>query len=219
MNKKVLGMILALLTVAMLTAPMLGTVEACGWGRRRRPVIASVEYSMEMWPNATQPDNFEKLTGDDIVAGYKNLGTFGNPPFVETYPPTIADYGKGGFRFTITKGNKDFELIAEAQNTIFLFVVYTDGRARGIEKWSFKIVSNDDATALGAVGDTLEGWVLIRNDKSLVTSVKGTGIFKGAHLRGDITITPYPLTTPAGNTIIFTVGVGSGLIVLPKGFP
>jgi hypothetical protein len=52
MNKKVLGIALILLTVAMLAAPMLGTVEACGCGRRRKPVIASVEYTMEMWPNA-----------------------------------------------------------------------------------------------------------------------------------------------------------------------
>lgn len=219
MDKKIFGIVLILLTVVILAAPMLGTAEACGWGRRRNPVIATVEYSMELWPSGTQPDNFEVLTGDDIVMGYRNLATYGNPPFLDTYPPSLLDFGKGGFRLTITKGGEDFELIAEVQNLILYFVQYTDGSTREIAKWSFEIVSNDDAIALDAVGDTLEGWLLMRNGKGLVTSIRGTGIFKGACLRCDLTITPYYISTPGGNFVIFTVGVGSGLIVLPRGLP
>ena len=215
MNKKVLGTTLVLLTVAMLAAPLLGTAEACCYGRRwRKPAIATVEYNIQVWPSPSQPD-FEPITGDNIVMGSKNLATFGTPPLVETYPPTIADYGKGGFRLDIQVGGEDFELVATVQKKILLFVVYTDGDTIEISKWSLEIVESTDAIALGAVGDTLEGCLMWRNDKSLVTSTAGTGIFKGARLIGDLTTTAYPITS----NVIFTVAVGSGHIIFPRGFP
>ena len=215
MNKKVLGTTLVLLTVAMLAAPLLGTAEACCYGRRwRKPAIATVEYSIQVWPSPSQPD-FEPITGDNIVTGSKNLATFGTPPLVETYPPPIAYYGRGGFRLAIQVGDEDFELIATVQKKILLFVVYTNGDIIEISKWSLEIVESTDAIALDAVGDTLEGWLMWRNDKSLVTSTAGTGIFKGARLIGDLTTTAYPITS----TVIFTVAVGSGHIIFPRGFP
>jgi len=216
-NKKSLGMILVLLTVVMLAATLVGNAEACCYGGKwRKPVIATVEYSIQVWPVLPQPADYEKITGDNIVMGYKNLATFGTPPLVETYPPTMADFGKGsgGFRLVITRGGEDLELFAAVQKKILLFVIYTDGRAVEISKWSFTIVPSEDATTLGAVGDALEGWLLMRNGKTLITSTTGTGVFEGARLIGDLTTTAY-----SGGPVIFTVSVGSGLIVFPRGLP
>ncbi len=215
MNKKGLGTILVLLTVVMLAATLVGNAEACCYGGRwRKPVIATVEYSIQVWPVLPLPADYEKITGDNIVMGYKNLATFGTPPLVETYPPTMADFGKGGFRLAITKGNEDFELFAAVHKKMLLFVIYTDDRSVEISKWSFTIVPSEDATTLGAVGDALEGWLIMRNYKTLITSTTGTGIFEGARLIGDLTTTAY-----SAGPVIFTVAVGSGLIVFPRGLP
>jgi hypothetical protein len=223
MNKKVLGTTLVLLTVAILAAPLLGTAEACCCrGRWRKPTIATVEYSIEVWPVLPLPANYEQLTGDNIQTGYRNLPTFGIPPFIDSLPtpPLPWDlYGSGGFKLAITVGGEDFELFAAVQKKILLFAVYTDGGSVEISKWSFTIVDEGDAIALGAVGDTLEGWLIMRNYKTVVTSTAGTGIFNGARLIGDLTTTAYPAVTPAGNLVFFTVAVGSGHIVFPRGFP
>ena len=220
MNKKVLGITLVLLTVAMLAAPLLGTAEACCYGRRwRKPAIATVEYSIQVWPALPLPADYEPITGDNIAMGYKNLATVGTPPLVETYPPTIASYGKGGFKLAITIDGQDYELFAAVQKKILWFVQYTDGRNIEISKWSFTIVESADAITLDAVGDTLEGWLMMRNNKIVVMSTAGTGIFNGAHLIGDLTYTVYPVVTPNGNMVFFTVGIGSGHIVFPRGLP
>jgi hypothetical protein len=214
MNKKVLGATLTLLTAVLLAAPLLVTAEACCCrGRWRKPTIATVEYSIQVWPAPSQPADYERITGDNIVMGYRNLATFGTPPLVAN-PPVGATYGSGGFGLKIAVCGEDFELVGEVQKKILLFVIYTDGRGMEISKWSFTIVPSEDATALGAVGDTLEGWLMMRNGKTIVTSTTGTGIFEGARLIGDLTTTPYLV-----GQVIFTVGVGSGCIVFPRGFP
>jgi hypothetical protein len=109
--------------------------------------------------------------------------------------------------------------MAEVEKKIHLFIKYTDGGNIEISKWSFTVVSSEDATDLGAVGNTMEGWLFSKNGKTTVTSAKGTGIFRHALLIGDLTYTPYFVPTPSGRALIFTVGVGSGKIVFPRGFP
>jgi hypothetical protein len=116
-------------------------------------------------------------------------------------------------------GGNDYELFAAVQKKILYFVQYTDGRNIEISKWSFTTVESADAIALDAVGDTLEGWLIMRNNKIVVTSTAGTGIFNGARLIGDLTYTVYPVVTPSGGMVFFTDGVGSGHIVFPRGFP
>ena len=68
MNKKVLGMTLVLLTAVMLAAPLLGTAEACCYGRRwRKPAIATVEYSIQVWPALPLPADYEPITGETMM--------------------------------------------------------------------------------------------------------------------------------------------------------
>ena len=59
MNKKILA--LTLLTLVMLTTPLIGSAQACGWGRWRKPAVASVEYSIEVWPALSQSEDFETI--------------------------------------------------------------------------------------------------------------------------------------------------------------
>jgi hypothetical protein len=107
MNKKFLVIAVALMAVAMLAAPLIGNAEACCYGRRwRRPAVATVEYSIQVWPALPLPADYEPITGDNIAMGFRNLATFGNPPLVEIYPPDIASYGKGGIQANHNSGRQ-----------------------------------------------------------------------------------------------------------------
>jgi len=203
-------MAVTLLTLVMLTASLIGTAQACGHrGRCRKPTIATFEYIFDVWPVFPLPTDYEKIEGDNIIMGYKNLPLFGNYPLIDTYPPTVADYGKGGIKLTLSIGEEDFVLFGDVQKKIFLFILYANGRSIEIAEWSFTILDEGDAADLDAVGSSMEGWLMGRNGNFVVKSTGGTGVFEGAKLNGKQIITAYV----AGQALM-THAVGWGQIKL-----
>ena len=224
------------MAVAMLATQMLVAVQA-GYGGKNR---AAFEWYVEQWPllrNDPPPEDMisqviEKKSGTMYI--YKNIHTYGHPPLVDdvnlpppqkppdTWNPKWDDYPNGGIRLTVTPAGEDpYTLVGSFEKTMLWIVYRPKGDSQENSKWSFTIsaVEAGDAPE-GAVGSTMYGTLKKspNSDGCVIKSTKGTGIFKGAFLRGTHTTSvgvvqeSFP---PSGTFALFSWAEGSGEIIFP----
>ena len=238
MKKKILGVFISLLVVAMLAIPFIGTVQA-GYGGKNK---ATFEWYVEQWPlrsengpEDTKSHIIEKEDGTMVV--WKNLHTYGHPPLVNADPddplddvhlfpltppwnPTWNDYPNGGIRLTVTpEGEDPYTLIGSFEKTMLWIQYNPKSGMLENSKWSFTITAVEDGDAPdGAVGSTMYGTIKSWQGGSpmVIKSTKGTGIFEGAFLRGTHTTSVGPVfeIIPI-SYVLFTWSTGSGEIVFP----
>jgi len=236
MNRKVLGILVVLMAVAMLATLLIGAVLA-GYGGKN---VATFEWEVQQWPllrNDPPPEDMmvheiEKESGTMFV--YKNIHTYGEPPLVDdinlpppqkppaTWNPKWDDYPNGGIRLTVTPAGEDpYTLIGSFEKTMLWIVYRPKGATQENAKWSFTITAVEDGVApADAVGSTMYGTLLKspNSDVCVIKSTKGTGVFEGAFLRGTHTTSvgvvqeSFP---PTGIFALFTWAEGSGEIVVP----
>jgi len=234
MKKKILGVFITLLVVAMLAIPLIGAVQA-GYGGKNK---ATFEWYVEQWgvtptPPDTRMHTIEKEDGTMTII--QNVHTYGEPPLVDNpylYPnmppmlwePDWEDYPNGGIRLTVTpEGEDPYTLIGTFEKTM-LYIAYNP-KASILEnsKWSFTITAVEDGDAPdGAVGSTMYGTIKSWQGGSPmeIKSTKGTGIFEGAFLRGTHTTSAGPVfeSFPPPDPpvyVLFTWSTGSGEILFP----
>jgi len=231
MNKKILGVFVSLLAVAMLAIPIIGAVQA-GYGGKN---VATFEWEVQLWAlrpphEDTRGKLIEKEEGNMVVS--KNIHTVGEPPLVDdinlpplgTTPPwnpTWDDYPDGGIRLTVTpEGEASYTLVGSFEKVMLWIVMVPRGAMLENSRWSFEITAVEDGVApAGAVGSTMYGTLInVQGGSEMVLkSTKGTGIFEGAFLRGTYLTIPglvFHPTIPGAYTV-FSYSTGSGEIVFP----
>ena len=244
MNKKVLGIAVVVMAVAMLATPLFGAVLA-GYGGKN---VATYEWEVQQWglnrgnpPHEdTMVHEIEKKSGTMLV--YKNIHTYGHPPLVNadpadpaddvnlpppqkppaTWNPKWDDYPNGGIRLTVTPAGEDPYTLIGSFEKVFLWIVYQPkGASQENAKWSFTITAVEDGDAPeGAEGSTMYGTLKKspNSDVCVIKSTKGTGIFEGAFLRGTHSTSAGVVQEsfpPSGTFALFTWAEGSGEIVFP----
>ena len=222
MNKKILGIIVVLMAIAMLATPMVGI----SWAAKKFPTIVDFDLTIQVWPdfdhNLNPPARmYFNDEGDYIM---RNLRLYGEPPLVDVLPPAIEDLPDGGIRLTMDDGVNEYTLIGTFVKYTKINIFY-DGPppattdVYGLSKWSFTI-TEVESVASGtapdnAEGSTMKGWVstdTANNVPMTYVSTKGTGMFHGASVSFVTIAVPY-LVGP--NNVVFTSETATGQMQFP----
>jgi hypothetical protein len=193
LNRKVLGIAVFLMAVAMLATPLLGSAK-------KTPTVAPFEVTFQTWPDLVymaNPPYKEYFTDEGRVV--KNLRCIGEPPLIEDLGAmTLDDWPHGGIRLTFYVGTvKEYTLIGTVdrmvKNSIFYgFPATTNVVAVG--KWTFEITDVESGVGNApenAVGSTMSGWYTLdlAGAGEIYESTMGTGMFHRASMVVSLSIT------------------------------
>jgi hypothetical protein len=218
MNKKILGIFVSLLVVAMLATPLVVCVNA-------KPTTATVVFRSETWGDLFNENEKEKVctVGNSSNAVMKKINIIGNPPLTNMTPPlekpSAADalVARGGFCINITQGSNTYTLLG----TVEQFLI--TGHARpglGLvdnEKATVTITDNPVGTApSGWDGSTLELSIIWIKGEGKILGNRGTGIFKNVQFRGTYAMYSAGVLVPSLMTVaVYKVQTGTGEMMFP----
>jgi hypothetical protein len=202
LNRKVLGIAVVLLAVAMLATPLVSA----------KPTIESVEFRIESWPYLS--GDFSK--SKSVTAGESGnkkvirIPTYGEPLLVDDVPSTnpldptywflLFMAQREGVRLTI---NGDDPMEGTVEQMALQTITFADGSWTASEKWTFTFAEG-----------TLEvSAISHKNGMGKCVGTHGTGIFEGAEFTGTFDANRYWYEWTGVANVGFKIQEGTGEIM------
>lgn len=211
MKRKILGLAVVLMAIAMMATPLLASVNA-------KPTVATVEIYSESWPRVN--DLGDKLRMGS--AGKSNntiihaLNIFGNGDLIDPEEPPAGInlpvdlvMGNGGVRLTINDGAKEYVLTGSMDQLLLQMMINPSG-GQVVHKTTWTILDASENAPDDAEGSTLEVLGVSQPGGGLkAVGTRGTGIFEGAKFKGTYTSQTFAFATGQGQ-VLFRIDTGAG---------
>ena len=217
LNRKILVIAVALMGVAMLTTPLVASVNA-------KPKIATVVFRSEIWGNRDNPNEKYRMgpAGDSGNVLMKQINIIGIPPLTDKTPPDMPSVAdalayRGGIRLVITKDSNTYTLLGTVEQLLITGVAHAVQSAlNDNEKATITITENPSGVAPdGWEESTLELSIIWVHGEGKILGNRGTGIFENAQFRGTYSMAGGIVFIPPGIPCVYKAQWGTGEIMFP----